>query len=532
MEATKTEKLSFYTTGDSFTNLLNNFFKEGKFKSVYEILSQDGKGLDDLQIKLFFLGLNEFEGDTREGDLLFKSIKRKPEQTPNQRIFWALRNCCSHNDIDIQEAISSDLLNEKKAHKEFPEFHYLSKVLTRKTILDLIWKEIILSEGYEINPSHLKNYGDGVIIPTGEYITCHYMGHKDLYPLLASLEIANDSDWIDDTKCIHVSSSQMSGKVAWNLKERNFEKGRITQEQIATIVKYEAISRVYGEWETKMMSILSYTKYQENYGGKFNNLIFLDKYFPEINLPKFSKEMIEGVKNCIRTSPKYSLPGLLESKFDIDGNSIKEICETFEKYKNVINGNELHYFYQEFIEGENGVAHYLKGEEFNYSVSSTRGDIVSGKKSTRTLPIDVIKKLSKICSNLYKKLDSDIQVEFVISDDKVYIVQLRILENPYERAVQIGKPENTIYTGRTFSKGTIEDVKKEDILVVHEDAQSELLLGKKALIVESDTEFSHILALSKSLGIPSIYATGKVRLPNVVNIVAFNKEGFITSNEK
>jgi hypothetical protein len=44
------------------------------------------------------------------------------------------------------------------------------------------------------------------------------------------------------------------------------------------------------------------------------------------------------------------------------------------------------------------------------------------------------------------------------------------------------------------------------------DCSSEMLISKKALIVENHTNFSHILALSKALNIPSIYRTGKIIL--------------------
>jgi hypothetical protein len=47
---------------------------------------------------------------------------------------------------------------------------------------------------------------------------------------------------------------------------------------------------------------------------------------------------------------------------------------------------------------------------------------------------------------------------------------------------------------------------------VEQDCSSEMLISKKALIVENHTNFSHILALSKALNIPSIYRTGKIIL--------------------
>jgi hypothetical protein len=52
----------------------------------------------------------------------------------------------------------------------------------------------------------------------------------------------------------------------------------------------------------------------------------------------------------------------------------------------------------------------------------------------------------------------------------------------------------------------------DDILIVEQDCSSEMLISKKALIVENHTNFSHILALSKALNIPSIYGTGKIIL--------------------
>jgi hypothetical protein len=82
--------------------------------------------------------------------------------------------------------------------------------------------------------------------------------------------------------------------------------------------------------------------------------------------------------------------------------------------------------------------------------------------------------------------------------------------------------------GKTFSKGR-GTINVKDILVIDSDGESELLLGKKALIVKEDVEFSHILALSKALRIPSIYGTGDVDLPSEgdVDFIAYNKTGWI-----
>ena len=56
-----------------------------------------------------------------------------------------------------------------------------------------------------------------------------------------------------------------------------------------------------------------------------------------------------------------------------------------------------------------------------------------------------------------------------------------------------------------------------------------ILKNKKALIVESMVEFSHILALSKALRIPSIYGTGPVDLSKYQNVSfsAITKHGYV-----
>lgn len=116
----------------------------------------------------------------------------------------------------------------------------------------------------------------------------------------------------------------------------------------------------------------------------------------------------------------------------------------------------------------------------------------------------------------------------MIKDDTVWIVQLRILENNAEETVILNKPEETLIIGKTFSKGIIE-VDTDKILILDSDGDSELLLGKEALIVKEDVEFSHILALSKALRIPSIFATGDFELPEgKVRFTAYNKEAWIT----
>ena len=206
------------------------------------------------------------------------------------------------------------------------------------------------------------------------------------------------------------------------------------------------------------------------------------------------------------------------------------MVERFEKYKDVIPGNKLNYFYQEFIEGLNGVFH-VQGRDsvFTYQVSGNQGDVVKGKSSKIEIPLKTEKAIRNIAMEIHEAIQESIQCEFVISDNKIYIVQFRILKNSYEETVISQKPANPIATGLTFSRGTIM-VDVNDILVVEDEIESDALLRMKALVVKNNVEFSHILALSKTLKIPSIYGTGNFDLPKEgeVKFQAYNKNGYIS----
>ncbi len=234
---------------------------------------------------------------------------------------------------------------------------------------------------------------------------------------------------------------------------------------------------------------------------------------------------------------------ILVSSEEESKKAVNTIKKEFTKYVGLLpekfvgvdepyDNNKIHWFYQEFLEGANGVCHCMDKGDFSYALSENQGDIVAGKKGGLALTDEFHGKLKKIASMLYEDLGEPLQLEFVIHDEKVYIVQLRMLENNPETTANIGRPEDVIYEGITFSKGGGEfDVK--DILIVESEAQAEQLIGKKALIVEDKVQFSHILALSKSLKVPSVYGTGKVDLSGYkkVNIRAYNKEGFISKTK-
>ena len=532
---TKTRHLHFYTEGEAFTNLLRNFILEGRNYTVYQIL-RDG-GFNESQANQFIRGELKFNGTTQfGGDLGVESDST--DSTP------LLRQSVRSILAKYQEEYDEPNLNGYDRLKKYindAEIRVLVNAFGKDALFNLYRTdelndytiELINNEGYGVILAPYvyrcdkEDIQDGVILPNGDIITCGYQEHSSLYPFLKGLGLVKVSCWTACEETIHISSRQISGTIAHAIGHR-WRDVEPTEDQLQTLFQLKNHIGTYGYDDNVITKLLQDCEEIEKFGGKWNNLSFIKKFYKDIQLPKVSKEPIPGVKNCLRTSPKYSLPGLLESVFDITENSVNEINGTFEKYKDVRQGNELHIFYQEYLEGSNGVFHYDR-DGFRYDISENRGDIVQGKKGKAFVSDTALRKLEKIGAEFYKDFDRPVQVEFVIQSDDVFIVQLRILENNAETTAILRKPEETLVEGKTFSKGEIE-VDIENILILDSDGDSELLLGKEALIVKEDVEFSHILALSKALRIPSIYATGDLQLPTSgkVKFTAYNKEAWIT----
>jgi hypothetical protein len=358
-------------------------------------------------------------------------------------------------------------------------------------------------------PDHIGKMGPscihGVVLPDGTYIWCPYMGHRHLMPKLNSLNLTND-DELDYNETIKISSGEIIGLGIAGLSTGRSD--NITTKQMNFL--WNNRDYLLGEsvgFDTNNVTNIfkDFYAWKEDFGGKYNNLIFLKNCYPELNIPYISKKFFKG--SSIRTSPEYSLPGVLDSYFNIQSKKESEkikrkIRNKFNQYKELIPKNKLHLFHQEFIEGMNGVAHYKDGV-FTYSVSSKQGDIVMGKKSNDELSPQVTNELISICEKLSYDLESNIQIEFVVTPkNEVYIVQLREFFN--ENIQPDIDTNDALVVGYPFSTGSV-SIKKDELLVVDEDAHSESLVDKKALVVKSDVEFSHILALARALNIPAFY---------------------------
>lgn len=529
-------KVSFWTEGEGFTRLMLDFWAEGQYKKVFLILKDGQLPMD--AIRTFFELRGSFEGDSRTEEGLSYLIADEQPADFDEQMYWSLANCVKSfgkSYIEYDEVTENEVFNEDFL-LDNPQLEILSSVMSKemldKAIANYILRQkykYIEDSGFEINPSPMERHSDGAVLANGDYIVCGFQEHRYLYPVLKQLGFSDSGDWTHDEKTIHVSSGSMSGTLAYAFENCD-DKMQPTQEQLDTLFKYRgSIKGFYGyRDDSTTKSLLEFHAFIENFGGKYNNLSFLTKRYPELNLPKFSKTDL-GIENqCIRTSPKRSLPGLLNSKFNINENSIKEIEQDFERFKDLRPDNELHYFYQEFIAGDNGVCHYQGKGEFTYQVSENQGDVVSGKAVGKMLELETYQKLRNLARMLFEDIQEPVQLEFVVNaEGEIYIVQLRLLENNYEKTVQHGTPQGFIQAGFTFSKGDVE-CNLDEVLIVEEDANSEDLIGKKALIVKSNVEFSHILALSKALRIPSIFGTGELaELPEKIHIKAINREGYI-----
>jgi hypothetical protein len=528
----ETRTLHFYTTGEAYTNMMYDFFRSGEFK-LFEDLLGDGN-LNKEQKRMAFELRMKLEGDTRQGDLSCCFTERPADfgETLYYSIRTALHGLRNERFIELRELAEATSQNES-TQKKLNSIKTILKYFTVEEINSICCEHALREEGYFFTdvPEESRST-NGVILKDGRFIECGYQDHINLYPILYRLDLADASDWTRSKETIHVTSGQISGAAAMDLEVR-WRDGThylVTPEQVATLWRLrDCIKETYGSYSenTCMQNLIrKYVINTENLGGKWGNLAFIKKYFPEIPTPKTSRDYTEFPADStifVRTSPNRSLPGLLNSilcKANADSTeaAIRNIYRDYEKVESVLQGNRINWFYQEFLDGPNGVCHVRrepnaaeKDYTFSYQVADEQGAVVAGKSSSTKLAAPYEIELKALAVKLYEEIEEDgIQIEFVLHNDRIYLVQLRPLEREFEKGLGDMRPAKTIATGLTFSSTDSVEVNVNDILIVKEDSDSEQLLGKKALIVENQVEFSHILALAKALGIPAMYGTGPV----------------------
>ena len=535
-------QLHFYTTGEAFTELLEGYYRSGLFDLFDQLL---GDNLNEDQKKLAFRLRIKLTGSTQnDGDLSCHFLEEDPEDFA-EKLYFAVKT--SIKDILNEDLLELEWISEREEGKNIK---VLLKYISADEICYICRNQILKERGYEITefPSVEEDRTiNGVITKDGSFIECGYQDHINLFPILYRAGLSDTGDWTDSREVIHISSSQLGGYVIHNFEDRFSREGYyITPEQVQTLWRLKKwVSETRSSFgDNNICSLIrKYVVDQENLGGKYGNLKFLERFYPDIKLPRFSTNLDDfrdHEKVFIRTSPKHSLPGLLNSRVintsEENYTKVKEeIINEFDQFKDVKENNEIHWFIQELLEGGNGVCHIRKEPNcrdlkytFRYQLSENQGDVVNGKITTHQLTYPQEEELKRIALEIFNDLDQSIQLEFVVHEGDIYIVQLRILENEFDVALGSHRPSDILYEGLTFSKGS-GTLSVEDILIVSEDALPEDLLNKKALIVENNSEFSHILALAKTLRIPAIYGTGPIDFGDnkKVNFNATCKEGFI-----
>lgn len=553
--------LHFWTDGQAMTGLLEDLYRSGEFKKFEAILID--AGLPEHRIKEAFLFRMVLTGSTNDAEGMQCSFNEASPEDFSETLYYsiltALRSIRREEFVDYRVGFLDVTDNLFKNDKDI---EVILKYLDIKELKQLCWR-LTVGENYEITTlydaiSKSDNSVSGLLLRTGVFVQCGFQGHAELYPVLSSLDLLEGEDRLN-SDALSISSNMLSGTLAFDLQRNSFNplnRYSLTDRQMEELWKLKDHKLSHysrsGRESSVNEQLLTYLAYKKGLGGKFGNLEFLKKFYPEIPLANYSRTPDSGWKTTIvRTSPKRSLPGLLNSiKASSEQETIKavkKILSDFEKHENVIVGNSIYWFFQEFMEGQNGVVNCIEKPMDRYprnlspeytdtlkydidiACSSEQGSIVEGHIGN----IDVGEVNSTYLRRLVRKLagdfDADIQLEFVIlPNEEVRIVQLRVLQNKPNKISEV--PENyleeALLIGKSFSSpeyGANIKVELSDILIVEQDCASEMLLGKKALIVENDTNFSHILALSKALGIPSMYATGKAAL-NGKNEFIFSTE--------
>ena len=411
---------------------------------------------------------------------------------------------------------------------------------------------------------------DGIILPDGTFVFCGYMGHIKLFATMSELNIAvRHSHWNENIDSIIISSKTLHGNVVFKMREHDFKLAKDpTEPQLRTLYDMRYIlNGLYEDNTTVMKLLLDHEHRNAKHDGlKYCNLQFLKKYYTDINTPDIQKHWSDFKPYLrmliIRTSPIKSMAGILNSKL-IDFNreynnqyeqplqygceielNVRQIYKEFEAYLKEYDNeeyirlsndksslkydNRLPLFYQRYIFGMNGVCSYSIDNGFKYSLSDTRGNIVNGKIGNLELSPKMQSELETITRRLYDDLKREIQLEFIIDGSTITIVQLRIFDKQY--LYDDNPPQNTFAIGNTFTKRNKIIIDVKDILIVDEDCDSKQLLNKKALIVKNNQQFSHILALSRTLNIPSIYNVEHIDLPEqgMVEFDTNNKIGWVT----
>lgn len=541
-------KLIYSSTGEDMTRTILDFVQSGQFYNAIEILREGGIPND--VIKGFLLNKYVLTGSTEDKEGLQMESVDNPE---GSHLFdgwlglaetFKITNSKGGSEVYPFEPWDFKTVKYLLEKEEFQSAHLktLFSLFEISEFIELFKFDILDAERYVRitleDQTPINSINDGVILQDGSFIEVPFEGHRDLYPILEQLGLSDNDgdDWGHSEKlCVRISDRRVCGIVINSLRDRFLvdDDVNITSSQVDALYKWrEHFPNLYNSRSgTVMDCVRRYIIKKHDRGTKYGNLMFL-KRFTNTQTPEVSNSPMKGTY-ALRTSPKDSMAGVLDSVFNVTKHThnkhISEMMDNWEKYSDVVKGNELHIFSQEILEGKNGVCHYRQKGDWEYSVSKNRGDVVRGIKSkshTDNLSNCEYDYLRKLSGELYVMLGEQIQLEFVCNENGVHIVQLRTLSTPVvEEFIEIND-KNIIGRGLSFNSG-YQEVKLSDTLVVDNQCDSKELIGKKCLIVRDKVNFSHVLTFSETLNIPSILGVGDIDLPETFHINTNNRSGII-----
>ena len=541
--------LHFYTTGKAYMDLIKDFYRSGLFYQVEQLLGDGNFGEEQKQLAFRFMF--DLVGDTRKGDLMASFLDEEPEDF-NETLYYAILT--SIHEISYEYDVRDIEHFIGKGHRNID---VLLRYFTLEEIFDRCKDYILREYGYRKSTLYdvINSNEDtisGMMLRDGAFVQCGYQDHVSLFPVLASLGLVEGEDRFN-CDAIAISSNMISGGIGYTLDMMSFRHEReytISEAQLEQMwdVREHQLRHYSGTGKNPINdAIRECYSYGIGMGGKYGNLRFLQKFYPHIKICEFSDKYEKSYgANFVRTSPLRSMPGLLNSilvknKKEADA-AVKKIKADYEKIDVLKEYNDIFWFYQKWEPGQNGVLNCTEKQRGTYptttspehvvrhkydieiACSETQGEIVGGKKSSYELSPDEQSYLRGIAREIAEDMRRDIQIEFVrVAENDIRVVQLRTLKNSPSRNFDYEAEhlKDAIITGKSFSyyDYSSSSVNVEDILVVEEDAKPEDLIGKKALIVENDVSFSHILALSKALNINSMYATGKVDFGDAKEVI-------------
>lgn len=449
---------------------------------------------------------------------------------PTQIVFRYLRGGSEYFDQAklYRESISDKKLIDMITGSAYDSY-YFDRFITlfdsleqcQKYLYERIGKQLL-----EESQIGKENFRSGVIL-NGEFLKCNSQSHRTFIPFLYRIGLVNyideTSDEID-ANYLKVSSNQMCSANAYVLSNTEsypsehmlssyYNRLNLNELDIRYLFNHPEIS-IYSHEEQVSMCLFYYLKMKyERLGSKYQSIKVMEYLKTLLGLhyeiPYISSEYFP--LSFLRSSPATSRPGLYSSIRTTHYAAALSHIQEQEQYKEEKDkDNELHWFYQKYIPGSNGVCTVIGGEVY-YDISENQGDLVNNYQFS-SLKEKYSSLIEQQIAEIRRYLNFDFQIEFVISNGVFYLVQFRVLEdtiryNEYSKDYVNALKAKTFCSGNYMQKG-IGKVNKKDILVVNdgEEVSDDVVKNAKLVIFNSEKVFAHCLALSHSYYIPSCFA--------------------------